>query len=159
MCMMNLTRILFLVLTATCFALSGCQKYYLSVCQQWVDARYLASTHVNTPDPRQENPPIGQMLSIDWRIPREILEKKPHIELDLILWDYTEEKKSYPIDKQMGWVTYKLLNEQYDKTGGILTYKAQIVTQDGTVYREWKHQLWVKLIHIQQDEEMDTSAE
>lgn len=52
----------------------------------------------------------------------------------------------------MGWVTYKLFNEEYDKTGGILTYKAEIVTEDGTVYREWKHQLWVNLIQIESDD-------
>ena len=138
---------------AAALCLSSCQKYYLSVCQQWVDARYLASTHVNTPDPRQANPPIGQMLSMDWRVPKELLSQKPYIELDLIFWDYTETKKTFPIDKRMGWVSYQLLGEEYDKTGGILTYKASIKTSDGTVYREWKHQLWVKLIQIEPEKD------
>ncbi|MBY0530007.1 MAG: hypothetical protein K2P51_07430 [Rhabdochlamydiaceae bacterium] len=148
---MNFKSLILLLVGA--LSLGGCQKYYLSVCQQWVDVRYLASTHVNTPDPRQENPPIGQMLSMDWRVPQELLAQKPRIELSLIFWDYTEEKKSYPIDKRMGWATYKLLNDDYDRTGGILTYKAEIVTEDGSVYREWKHQLWVNLIQVQTEED------
>ena len=150
---MNVKPLLLSALLLFGLVLGGCQKYYLSVCQQWIDARYLSSTHVNTPDPRQENPPIGQMLAIDWRVPEELLAKKPHIELDLIFWDYTQEQKTYPIHQRMGWATYKLLNEHYDKTGGILTYKAAIVTEDGTVYREWKHQLWVKLITLVPDHE------
>jgi hypothetical protein len=41
-----------------------------------------------------------------------------------------------------------LLNEEYEKSGGILTYKAQILTQEGEVFREWRHQLWVNLIQV-----------
>ncbi len=119
--------------------------------------RYLASTHVATPDPRQDHPPIGQMLILDWRVPKEILKKKPEVVLDLILWDYTTRQVRIPIKRQMDFTTYKLFNEDYEKTGGILTYKAQIVTQDGKIFREWKHQLWVNLITI--DQEMPAGVE
>jgi|HubBroStandDraft_4_1064222.scaffolds.fasta_scaffold231309_2 hypothetical protein len=127
---------------------TGCRQYYLSVCQQWVDVRYLASTHVATPDPRQEHPPIGQMLIFDWRIPKEIFNKNPKIVLDLILWDYTTRKVEIPIKRRMDFATYRLLNEEYEKSGGMLTYQAQIVTEDGQIFQQWKHQLWVNLITI-----------
>lgn len=141
------------------FLLSGCRQYYLSVCQEWVDARYLASTNVSTPDPRQEHPPLGQLLVLDWRIPKEILTKKPEIILDLILWDYTTRQVRIPIKWRMNYATYRLFNEDYEKTGGILTYKAQIVTQDGEVYREWKHQLWVNLIKVGDDHQSTSNTE
>ncbi|MBS0604421.1 MAG: hypothetical protein JSS60_05205 [Verrucomicrobia bacterium] len=138
----------------------GCRQYYLSVCQEWVDVRYLASTNVSTPDPRQDHPPIGQLLILDWRIPKEIYKKKPEIILDLILWDYSTRQIRIPIKRRMDFATYRLFNEDYEKTGGILTYKAEIVTQDGEVFREWKHQLWVNLITVSDEypKVQDTNA-
>jgi hypothetical protein len=130
---------------------TGCRPYYLSVCQEWVDVRYLASFHAGTPDPRQAHPPIGQKLILDWRVPKEIFKRKPEVVLDLILWDYTTRQIRIPIESRMDYATYKLLNEEYEKTGGILTYKAIIVTEDGKIFREWKHQLWVNLITIDQE--------
>jgi hypothetical protein len=154
---MRILRYLFLFpLSASLLLFSGCRQYYLSICQEWVDVRYLASTHVKTPDPRQDHPPIGQMLILDWRIPKEILKKKPEVVLDLILWDYTTRQMRIPIKRRMDFATYRLFNAEYEKTGGILTYKAEIVTQDGQVFREWKHQLWVNLITVNQ--ETPTSA-
>ncbi|HKY99981.1 MAG TPA: hypothetical protein VJ112_02325 [Rhabdochlamydiaceae bacterium] len=132
-------------------ALAGCGKYYLSVCQQWIDVRYLASTQAKTPDPRQDHPPQGQMIAIDWRVPNSIFKKKPEVVLDLIFWDYTTKTVCFPIEHRMGYVTYSLLDEDYLKTGGILTYKVEIVTEDGDIYEEWKHQLWVNLITIEDD--------
>ena len=143
---MKTYRILILFLPF-CFLLS-CQQYYLSVCQEWVDTSYLASTNVSTPDPRQAHPPLGQQLILDWRVPSEIFQRKPEVVIDLILWDYTTRRVQIPIHHRMDFATYKLLNEEYEKSGGILTYKAQIVTQDGVVFREWRHQLWVNLITV-----------
>lgn len=141
-----------LFLFAAMGLLVGCSQYYLTISQQWVDARYLASTHAKTPDPRQDHPPLGQMLVLDWRVPKEVLKQKPVLVLDLLLWDYTTKQVRFPIDKRMDYVTYKLLNQDYEKSGGILTYKAAIVLEDGTPYRQWKHQLWVNLIVIDQEE-------
>jgi hypothetical protein len=130
--------------------LAGCGKYYLSVQQQWIDINYLASTQVRTPDPLRANPPLGQMLIIDWKIPRELLKEKPYILLDLIFWDYTTHTLKIPIEHQMNYTTYELLDQEYEKKGGILTYKAAIANQDGTLFRESKHQLWVNLIRIEE---------
>jgi hypothetical protein len=128
--------------------LTGCRQYYLSVSQQWLDAQYLASTHVATPDPRQLSPPVGQMLVINWRLPEAIFASKPRVVLDLILWDYTTREVSFPIEQRMDFTTYRLVDQDYEKSGGILTYKARIVTGEGELFREWKHQLWTPLITI-----------
>ena len=143
--------LLLLAVSLTLLLFSGCRQYYLSVCQEWVDVRYLASTNVSTPDPRQNHPPIGQMLILDWRVPSDIFQKKPEVVLDLVLWDYTTREIRIPIKRRMDFATYRLFNEDYEKTGGILTYKAKIVTEDGEVFREWKHQLWVNLITVKDD--------
>ena len=143
--------LLLLAIPLTLLLFSGCRQYYLSVCQEWVDVRYLASTNVSTPDPRQDHPPIGQMLILDWRVPTDIFKKKPEVVLDLVLWDYTTREIHIPIKKRMDFATYRLFNEDYEKSGGILTYKAKIVTEDGAVFREWKHQLWVNLITVKDE--------
>ncbi len=150
---------LLLLLPILMFFLPGCRQYYLSVCQEWIDIRYLASSHVSTPDPRQEHPPVGQKLILDWRVPKEIFNEKPEVVLNLILWDYTTRQVRIPIKRRMDFSTYWLLDEEYQKTGGILTYKATIETQNGKIFREWKHQLWVNLITINQEEEKTESAE
>src|ERR1043165_302306 len=92
------------------FFLPGCRQYYLSICQEWIDVRYLASNHVSTPDPRLDHPPVGQMLILDGRIPKDIFEKKPEVVLDLILWDYTTRQMRIPIKRRMDFATYRLLN-------------------------------------------------
>lgn len=142
---------LLLFFAASLLLLSGCKQYYLSVNQEWVDARYLASTNVSTPDPRQSHPPIGQMLIVDWRVPADVLKKNPQVVLDLILWDYTTREIKIPIKRRMDFETYRLFNEEYEKSGGILTYRAKIVTEDGDVFREWRHQLWVNLITVKDE--------
>jgi hypothetical protein len=138
--------------------LAGCEKYYLSICQEKVDRNYLASTHVGTPDPRQDNPPMGQMLIIDWKVPKKVLEEKPFILLHVVYWDYTEQDFTFPVEKQMGYVTYRLLNKEYEKKMGILTYKAEIVTDQHKVYKEWVHQLWVNLIRLDEVEKTPKKA-
>src|ERR1700730_7518806 len=94
--------------------LTGCGKYYLSVQQQWIDVNYLASTQVNTPDPLRENPPVGQMLIIDWKVPKKMLNDKPQVLLDLIFWDYTTQTIQIPITHSMNYTTYELLNDEYE---------------------------------------------
>jgi len=140
-----------ILLALFCLLLTGCDKYYLTLRQVPVDSNYLASSHVGTPDPRQAHPPHGQKIILQWAVPPEILEKNPALVLYVVYKDHTEKEFEYPIDGRLGYEVYSLLNEDYDKTGGLLTYRADIVTPDGTVYKEWKHQLWVNLITLDED--------
>lgn len=136
--------------------LTGCEKYYLSLRQVPVDVTYLASSGVGTPDPRQANPPYGQKVVMEWAIPPELLEQKPEIVFHVIYKNYTQEELIYPIEDRSGMEVFSLLNENYEAKGGILTYHAIIRTQQGKIYREWKHQLWVHLITL--DDETDSAA-
>lgn len=138
--------------------LSGCQKYYLSLTDQKIDVNYLASTHVGTPDKRQHNPPLGEMIVMDWRIPKAILEQNPVIDLHVIYGNYTEKTFHYPLKERMGYATYKDLNKEYVDTKGIVTYSADIRLDDGTIFRSWKHQLWARLITIGEEPAQNTSS-
>jgi hypothetical protein len=126
--------------------------YYLSLRQVPVDATYLASSHVGTPDPRKAHPPHGYKIVIQWAVPPEILEQDPQILFQVIYKNHTEKTFVYPIESRLGYEVYTLLDEEYDKSGGILTYRAEIMTPDKKVFREWKHQLWVNLITLDDNE-------
>ena len=128
--------------------LCGCEKYYLSVKREAVDQTKLASTFVGSPDPRQKNPPRGQELIIEWRLPPDALDQELVLQLDVIYKNHSEKTFCYPVDRRRGAITYALLNDEYHETEGFLTYKAEIVTPDGIVLKEWKQQLWVDLIVI-----------
>ena len=134
-----------------CLVLSGCKRYDLTVTQQIINQEYLASSHVGTPDPRQACPPYGRRLIISWQIPREILNKHPKIELDIIYWDYTEGHLTYEVSERKGYVLYSLLNREFVEKKGLLSYRAKMVTEEGKVYRSWKQQLWVDLIHVKEE--------
>ncbi|MCI0382468.1 MAG: hypothetical protein L0207_05415 [Chlamydiae bacterium] len=137
----------------------SCQKYGILVRQQLVNPTYLASTHIGSPDPRQADPPRGQMVIAEWWVPRELLSDEPKLVLHLIFWNYTEKIMEFPIDRRIGYETISVLGKEFDETKGVLTYMAQIVTNEGKIFREWKHQLWVKLIQIEEEEEATTEEE
>jgi hypothetical protein len=139
----------FFLALSSIFFLSGCEKYYLSLTNRNVDVNYLASTHVATPDKRQKNPPYGEMIIMNWRVPKEVLEKNPELQLHVLYGDYTQKTFAYPVKKRMGYYTYKDLNEVFTNHKGIITYSAELKLDDGSIYKSWKHQLWVKLIDLE----------
>ena len=139
--------------------LSGCEKYYVSVRNIPIDASYLASSAVGTPDPRQANPPFGQKLVIDWDIPPELLDENPRIVLNILYKNHTEKEVIYPISHKRGYEVFDLLNQQFFETQGFLCYRAELLIGEGRVYREWRHQLWVNLITLKELEERSSPAE
>ncbi len=128
---------------------TGCSHYYLDVQREQIDRRYLASTFVGSPDPRQDNPPFGQLITIEWKIPEEILERDPLIVFDLIYGDFTEGRFEYPVQHSWGHKSFEFLNPEYEEKKGIIAYRAQMILDDGEIYLTWEHQFWVNLINIE----------
>ena len=126
--------------------LVSCEKYYLSVTREAVDRAQLASTFVKSPDPRQESPPKGQELTIEWRLPEKDLEEGLTLVLSIIYKNHSQETICYPVNKRRGVITYSLIGEEYKQTEGLLTYKVEILQKDNLVLKEWKQQLWTELI-------------
>jgi hypothetical protein len=142
-------------LFVTLFFLAGCEKYYLSLRQVPIDAEYLASSKIGSPDPRQADPPYGQKVVMQWAVPPSLLREEPHIVFHVLYRDHTQEEIIYPIQERMGMKVYSLLNEEYRSRKGLLTYRAEICTKDGQVYRQWTHQLWVHLITFEEERSAD----
>ena len=103
---------------------------------------------MGSPDPRQKNPPRGQELIMEWRLPRDFSHEKMTLVLDILYKNYTQETLSYPISRRRGVITYSLLGNDYQEKEGLLTYKAEIRDKQGVVIQEWKQQLWTELIVI-----------
>ena len=146
---MRLMKVLLLCLLLC--PLAGCRRYYLEVSQQIINQATLASTHVGSPDPRQCPPPYGRRLIISWQVPKEIFDPNPHLDLNVMFWNYTEERYTFTMEAKRGYVLYSLIGDEYLEKRGILSYKAQLVTQSGQVYRSWKQQLWVDLIKVEDE--------
>lgn len=150
-----LDRFFLLVLSGFFFA--GCDKYYVSIVRQNIDVNYLASSRIHTPDPRRDSPPLGEMLFVSWYVPQEIVEESAKVRLSIVFQDYSETEIEYPVEYRKDFKTYSLLGEDFLKKGGFLTYKAEVLVHN-EVYRSWKQQLWVKVIHLEENSPKDVEA-
>jgi hypothetical protein len=130
-------------------SLSGCYKNHLYVQQEWVDANFLASHHVGTPDPRSENPPEGQRILVAWYFPRCLLEDQLTLLVTVRLWDQTEQIFMRSIDRRRGSLAFDCPNQGDCLDRRVLTYKVEVFTLNGDLIEEWKHHFWTELIKLQ----------
>lgn len=129
--------------------LTGCYKNHLYVQQEWVDRSFLASSHLNTPDPRQKEPPFfeggGQRLLIGWDFPKSLFEQQLTLEVTVRFWDQSEQLFLLPL-------TYKRGAEAlpFFKKGGpkILTYRVRVLNKEKEVLETWEHQFWTEKIEV-----------
>lgn len=136
------------ILLAALF-LSGCSK--LSVYTDYVSDETLASYYIGTPDPRLNNPTIGQRLIISWSIPKRWIEyENLHLEIWVRFRNHMEDAFSMPINKPTGTYIYSVLDEDFCETNGILAYKIDMIG-GGEILEEWRHQLWVELISFSKE--------
>jgi hypothetical protein len=134
---------------------TGCTTNKLSVYIDYLSHENLASYHVNTPDPVLNDPPIGQRLIISWTVPKKYLNYQDlQVQYKIRLRNGEEVSDSIFIKKPSGDYIFSIINNEYFRTGGIQTYKVQIVA-DREVLDEWLHQLWTELIIFEKQEEKD----
>jgi len=115
--------------------------------QEWVDRNFLASTHVGTPDPRQENPPEGQRLLIAWDFPRSIFEKQLHLVITVRLWDNTQKVVVHPMERKRDFTALFFPNKASNERS-ILTYRVQVFDKEDQLIETWNHHFWTELIDI-----------
>lgn len=128
--------------------LVSCSNSYLSVHTDYLSHENLASYHVGTPDPRLNNPPIGQRLIVVWSVPKLCLYREDlHLEITIRFRNREEITENYPINAMHGTYVYDLLNEEYFKKRGMLSYKIDLIC-DGTILEEWRHQIWADRIEV-----------
>ena len=132
-------------LTTSCFK----NPTVLTVYTDYLSHETLASYHVNTPDPRLNNPSIGQRLIISWSVPKNYLSlDNLHLKITVRFRTREEMVELVSLRKKSGTFVYTLLNEDYIYTRGILTYKVDLIGGDCLI-EEWRHQIWTDLITLE----------
>ena len=127
--------------------LNSCVKP-LNVQTQYIGRESLASSFIDTPDPKLENPDEGQRLVIEWNLPpMYMLYEDLHMEIRVRFKNRQERQLDLKLNTPSGVYLYPILNEFYKETRGLLTYKVDIVG-DGCILQSWKHPLWVELIRF-----------
>ena len=116
--------------------------------QEWVDARFLASSKVGTPDPRQSNPPVGQRLIVAWDFPKSIFEEDLKAVTSVRLWNNTQEVFEEKIVRKRDVIAYFFSDKQEEQDLRILTYRVQIFNAKGEEVRLWEHHLWTELTEV-----------
>lgn len=133
--------------------LSSCMMHHLDVQTQYITKESLASYHVLTPDPQLDNPTIGQRLLVQWKFRAPEVRGLPlTLHLKIRFRNHEKEELIIPIDSNCkiyvgSSYIYDLFNEEYLEKGGILTYLAEIKSNDDVIAC-WKHPLWVELIEF-----------
>lgn len=128
--------------------LTGCSKEPLTVYTEYINPEDLASYHVRTPDPRLICPQVGQRLIASWSIPKYYLDYEDlHLLITIRFYNREEEVKKVLICQSTGSYYYTVLNKQFFDTGGILTYKVDLIGS-GEILAKWRHQIWVDLIRL-----------
>lgn len=117
-----------------------------------IGPEFLASSHVGTPDYRQENPPFGQRIIVSWDFPNILFKKNLDLFLTVRFWNNTQEIKEHHIKSRKGRKIFFFSNKEREKQNKILTYKVQVKTKDGELVDTWKHQFWTEVIDVDSDD-------
>lgn len=132
----------------------GCYKNHLYVQQEWVDANFLASSKVQTPDPRQANPPHGQRLIIAWDFPQSLFQENLHLVATVRFWNNSQESIRRPLERKRDVVAFYFAEKTPDWK--ILTYRVQIFAADGHLVEEWDHHFWTELINVGREDNISS---
>jgi hypothetical protein len=125
--------------------LTSCCNERLIVFTEVVSYEKLASFAVCTPDPALECPDRGQRLVISWFLPD--CRAGGFIQGKIRFRNLEEIDVNFPIADARGHMTYELVNQDFCRTGGFLTYQLFLVQHDETVAVS-THALWTELITV-----------
>ncbi len=130
------------------FLTTACYKDHLYVQQEWVGKDDLASTHVDTPDPRSKHPKTGQQIIVCWDFPLSIYKKELSMKLQVRFWDQTQKEELCVLDKKRGYAAFFFENDKKLQDKKILTYRIEIHSKDNELVEEWVHQFWTESISV-----------
>ena len=117
----------------------------------YIGKRNLASYVVNTPDPELLNPPIGQRLVINWLLPPNTACNDLQLKIFIRFRNKELLEKDLNINCSNGTYTYFVMNEDFLRTDGILSYKVLLIA-NGECISEFRHQLWADVIVFDQED-------
>jgi hypothetical protein len=130
--------------------LAGCaRKTELTVYNQAVDKKYLASTKVKTPDPRQHPVDRGQRLIIAWSAPGANFKKDCwSLKAYLQYGNRKEEVKEIAVQRRFGEWTLEWVGDEFYHKRGVVSYKVDLL-KNGVVEKTFCHQLYCEIIRLE----------
>jgi len=114
--------------------------------QERVDAKFLASSWVGTPDPRKKSPPTGQRLLVSWAFPKSLFDQELQLRIRVKLWDQTEHLILRDVKYRTDSMAYFMEDKTEDESKRILSYLIEVFNIDGEIVTVWKHPLWVETL-------------
>jgi len=134
---------------APCVFICSCSSSRVVVDRYPVLKEDLPSYYIESPDPALQNPLIGQILVCRYQIRAFDPKSVPYLlMLRVIYKNLDEETHSVALYSSNGAIEFKILGEKYEATGGALTYRADLMTEDGAVVADFKHRLWFEIIQF-----------
>ena len=128
--------------------LASCSSSKVTVYNQTMDQKFLASTHAKTPDPRNTKEFIGQRLVVRTNVSKKELKKHDFVAKVYVQYgNRTQEVYTFDINKSSSDHIVTLMEEQFQKKRGIATYKVELL-KDGQIDAIFEHQLWCPLIDL-----------
>ena len=134
-----------LLLLFCTFLSVSCSSRMLSVRTTYFTEENLASYRVQTPDPDLYKPMIEQRLIFTWSLPKKTCLQDTHLNIKIRFKNYKEENLRIKVHDKNGYYIYKVNEEKLRDSGGILTYKGEILIGE-KLLETWYHPLWVELI-------------
>jgi len=100
----------------------------------------LASSKVQSPDPRAENPFLGQRLIIAWDLPHSLFDEDLEWVATVRFWNHVQEVRQGPIARRRD-CTALFFPEDGTLDTEILTYRVQVMSGNREV-EVWEHHFW-----------------
>lgn len=132
--------------------LASCSRERLTVYTEDVVVENLASYIVQTPDPRKFYPFYGQQLMVSWNLDRSAHWEASHVLLRIQFACGEDELVDIPCGRRKGYYIYRLMNQDYDERGAILSFVADLYEGECFI-EEWRHPLFEERIELEEEEE------
>ena len=132
----------------SCITLSSCQKSTLDVKSEYFSRNSLASSVVDTPDPRKSGDAFGQRLVISWNVTQQEFDSAPiNLIVNIKLKNGEIVTTKIDLSKREGSTFYPIFGKDFTKKGGLQSYFVELKSNNKTI-SVCKHKLWVDKLKI-----------
>lgn len=128
--------------------LTSCLSNHFYVLQGWIEPSDLASSYLQTPDPRQQDPLTAEKLVVSWSFSNRDFQQDLTLSIDVRFWDGTQELWIGPIDKRFGYKELIFPKATPYNEKRILCYRIEAINAKKELIASYDHPLWVEWIEI-----------
>ncbi len=140
----------------------SCSQGVYSVQRRYVDAAFLASSHIHTKDRTRYDPIVGEQLIVSWNFPSGVFQEGVQMILSSRLKNQVEKKEVFTPKTRWGSHVFFFPSKALKKNSSsyndscarleeesLLTYKIDVISGNGALLQTVKNRLWVEKIAFQ----------